>query len=478
MQRGKSRMGGLLTKARFECAICGSVLAPATNGYEYQRISAQYPGMNHLRTGTRSVEELTQLADRRVKQSVEEEQSGRSLAAREDNKRRLQPLTLSQFFGQPRIKEDLAVAIGAAKARGEPLGHVLLCGPEGCGKRTLALVIGNETDAQRRFGGSAKDLIGFLFAGSRSGELHPGDIVLIDHNHRLPPPVEECLCPIMQDFVLNEVVFTHFTLIGATDQPNRVSPQLRRCFQHIYEFEPYDDVALGQLLQRRAEVLGIDIEDEACWELGRGAKGTIREAERLLDRARDYGELIAQKDYPLEALVDRIRQDSAYTSDLRHELWVITMHAPRPRARGKTREEHLSSFLDAIDSYLFARYGLTDVTRVDMELYEPGCLGGILGVGPKQFRMGSPKVNEGDAEIFVYSDLRYPHEYPANPSRQLAVRYIRYARYLMTVYPSAESDERARDQARQFFDTIASIIQERHHDVARAYHQLRGSLLA
>ena len=224
----------------------------------------------------------------------------------EEVKAKLQPVTLSQFFGQPRIKEDLAVAIAAAQARGEPLGHVLLCGPEGCGKRTLAAVIGNETAGRRIWGGSAhepegvRSLIPFLVTASISGDLHPGDVMYIDDIHRLPPVMEESLCSIMRDFALHGEVITPFTFIGATDQPNRVSPQLKRCYQHIYEFEPYDDMALGQLVQRRAEVLGMGIEDEACWELGRGAKGTIREAERLLDRARDYAEVKGEETVTLD----------------------------------------------------------------------------------------------------------------------------------------------------------------------------------
>ncbi len=300
VQRDSSSMLGLRTKTEFVCETCGSVLHPLKGGrYRYTAISADYPDMRyHQKTVFESLEQLRALAVGRVEQY----QSQQRIAAQEEAKRRLQPKTLDQFLGQRHIKEQLPVSIQAPKTRGEALGHILLHGPEGCGKKTLAVVVAKEMGSRiTRTSGQAIEGRGDLAAIITN--LGQQGILFIDDIHDLRRGVEERLCQAMKDYVLDitigkgrsakiiHLALPHITVIGATDQPNRVSPRLRRSFHHIFEFEVYDRKALGQLVHRRAEVLGIDIENEACWEIGRGAKGTISEAERLLDRARDYAEV-------------------------------------------------------------------------------------------------------------------------------------------------------------------------------------------
>jgi len=213
--------------------------------------------------------------------------------------RKLQPCTLGEFIGQRKIKENLAVSIEAAKARGEALGHILLRGPEGCGKKTLAQVIANEMHVNIKiFSGPAIGKAGDLAAILTN--LRKGDILFIDEVHRLRRAIEETLYPTMEDFALDIIIgkgstarslrlrLPRFTVIGTTDRPEGVGPQLRQRFEHIYHFDLYDEQDIGRLVQRRAEVLGVRIDKEASLLIGRAAEGNMRQAERLLDRVRDY----------------------------------------------------------------------------------------------------------------------------------------------------------------------------------------------
>jgi Holliday junction DNA helicase RuvB len=238
------------------------------------------------------------------KLSIPEERKIIPALVEEAVKRKLQPRTLGEFIGQRRIKESLAVSIEAAKTRGEALGHILLRGPEGCGKETLAQVIANEMNVNIKiFSGPAIGRAGDLAAILTN--LRKGDILFIDEVHRLRRAVEETLYAAMEDFALDIIVgkgssarglrlrLPGFTVIGATDQPQRVSRRLRQRFEHIHDFDPYDEEALKRLVLHRAEVLGIKIDEETSWLIGRGAEGNIREAERLLDRVRDYAQVRA-----------------------------------------------------------------------------------------------------------------------------------------------------------------------------------------
>jgi Holliday junction DNA helicase RuvB len=210
-----------------------------------------------------------------------------------------EPRTLEDFVGQQKVKDEVSIAIAAAKARGEGLGHILLRGPEGSGKRTLALVIAREMAVGTTVtSGSALERAGDLAAIITN--LGQGDILFIDEVHRLSRVVEDRLCQAMKDRNLDIVIgkgptaktinlpLPQFTVLCATDQPDRVSHRLRELFEHVYDFEPYEVRSLVALVQRRAKVLGVKIDGEAALQIARAAGGRMREARRLLDRVREY----------------------------------------------------------------------------------------------------------------------------------------------------------------------------------------------
>jgi Holliday junction DNA helicase RuvB len=224
--------------------------------------------------------------------------------ATETDKPSREPRTLEDFVGQQKIKDKLWIAIAAAKARGEALGHILLRGPEGCGKRTLAIVIAREMASRITVtSGAALQQAGDLAAIITN--LRERDILFIAQAHRLSRVVEERLWPAMKDHALKIVIgkgpsakiihvpLHQFTVLCATDQPNRLSHDLRECFEHVYDFEAYEVRSLVALVQRRANVLGVRIDDDAALQIARAAGGRMREARRLLDRVRDYAEVRA-----------------------------------------------------------------------------------------------------------------------------------------------------------------------------------------
>jgi Holliday junction DNA helicase RuvB len=404
VRRDKPSMPGLSATRQYVCETCGSVLHALEGGrYRYTAISSQHPDMQHqTKTVFDSLDDVAYLVTQRTMQkeaaAVEAARQER-LAAEEEAKRKLQPLTLDQFLGQEAIKDILAISIEAAKARGDALGHILLCGSEGCGKRTLAHVIANETSAGRFLVGAAQEIEKPWQLASILSPLNDGDIVFIDAIHRVPGAVEQWLCPAMQDFLFAETTLRRFTLIGATDQPNRVSPRLRRCFEHIYEFEPYDDDALAQLVQRRAEVLGIDIEDAACWEIGRGAKGTIGEVERILDQARDYAE---------------VRGDGVVTLDVAR--WAVHGTAPTTDSREPEPAGLTSKEFEDLLATLFRNLGYQNVRltsragdeRKDIvvEWAEPLRGTRTLYVECKHWQAGS--VGRGDVEVLHSAVMANP----------------------------------------------------------------------
>ena len=298
--------------------------------------------------------------------------SGESQGPEENNfNYALRPQRFAQYIGQPTLIRKLRIAVDAAQGRGEPVEHVLLHGPPGLGKTTLAHVVANEMGAQVHVtNGPAltkgADLVGILT------KLNQGDVLFIDEIHRLPAIVEEYLYPAMEDFKVDVTIdagmhartitmpIPPFTLIGATTRIGLLTGPMRSRFGIVNHIEFYTPDALHEILKANARLLKLDAQDDALWELAHRSRGTPRIANRLLRRVRDFAAVeakgkptlkVTQQALELEG-IDAKGLDEQDRGFLRILIETYDGGPAGIEAIGASMGEEVETLVDVIEPYL------------------------------------------------------------------------------------------------------------------------------
>ncbi len=246
----------------------------------------------------------------------------------------IRPESIDEYIGQEDVKENIRIFVEAAKMRNEPLDHVLLYGPPGLGKTTLAFIIAHELGTNiKTASGPSIEKSGDLAAILSS--LEPGDVLFIDEIHRMPRYIEEILYPAMEDFSLDIIVGSEgnsrnikidlppFTLVGATTRAGDLSAPLRDRFGITSKLQFYTVLELTDIIKRTARVLGVEIDDSAAVELAKRSRGTPRIANRLFKRVRDFALVKGNGKVDLsitEEALDRLKVDKMGLDNTDHEL--------------------------------------------------------------------------------------------------------------------------------------------------------------
>ena len=283
----------------------------------------------------------------------------------------IRPKILDEYIGQDKVKENMKIYIEAAKKRGEPLDHVLLYGPPGLGKTTLANIISNEMNSNIKITsgpaiGKPGDLAAILT------NLSEFDVLFIDEIHRLNKSVEEILYPALEDYTLDIIIgkgpsarsirldLPKFTLIGATTKAGALTTPLRDRFGIVHRLELYTTEQLTTIVKRTAKILNVNIEEESAIEIARRSRGTPRIANRLLKRVRDYAAVLGDGDITLKltkTALNRLEIDEYGLDEIDRKLLeaMIIKYGGKPvglETMAVTVGEEVDTIEDVYEPYL------------------------------------------------------------------------------------------------------------------------------